>query len=401
MLKLILKFFMSDVLAKGIAVILLPIYSIIMGPSQLGQFSEWFSTYNVIVALVAFGIPSYVLVMFDPQKNNGHILSAQFFNFFKKWLLFIVPLGLFFLIFFKNIFFGISIMIASVSFSYITYLEAILRAEKKTKSYLWLELSLTFMTSVLPLFFVIISSTSTSRILGYSIGLLFLVFVLIIFFVPKIPKISINTHFAKKTVAFGFPVVLITGINWLKLYVDIQLLKNLDDYHYSGILFFAFQIVSIVNIIAASLNRASTVTFYELIRTNKMGLFNQIIFKIMLVLIGITSGIILIFYFGINQFIPAFSEVIYLLCPMSVGILLYTLGQFVASFFMFYEKTYMLTLAILASSLIHPLVSFYIVHYLEWQYIGYSYLISSILFLLFILLLKSNFKITIIASEVN
>lgn len=391
MLKLILKFFISDVFAKGVAVLLLPIYSILMGPNQLGQFSEWFSAYNIVAAIISLGIPSYFLVLHGSKTNNSYILSAQFLSFFKKWLVIITPIILFIFTVFKSLLFAMSILVASVSFTYITYIEATLRAEEKIKHYFCLGIFLTLVTSVFPLIIVMISPIGASRSLGYSIGVLMLAFVLAVFFSPSLPKINTSKSFNKSTILFGLPIVLITGINWLKLSVDIQLLKGLNDYHDSGILFFTFQVVSIINIIAASLNRASTASFYELIAENKMDLFNKLIFKIILILASITFFMIFLISVAVNQFLPDFSEASYLLYPMSLGVIVYALGQFIASFFMFYEKTYILTLAILLSSLIHPFISYYIIQNIGWHALGYSYLISSVIFFALTVLFKSKF----------
>ena len=77
MMSTILRFFASDVVAKGIAVLFIPVFSYFLGPTQLGLFSEWFALFNVFAAVVALGVPSFVLVLLSRDDNQFDSINQE------------------------------------------------------------------------------------------------------------------------------------------------------------------------------------------------------------------------------------------------------------------------------------------------------------------------------------
>gem|GEM_PF-6472564 len=389
MLNVILKFFGSDILAKSITVLSLPFFALLMGPNELGKFSEWFSIYNILVAIVSIGIPSYFLVLIhSSQYSDESALTSQLLSFFLEWLLWIIPASLLFFFLFYDLFYGCLTLCAAILFSIINYNESILRFNKNAKSYLWLQLSFAISTSLIPLGFVLINPVWSYRCWGYVLGLALVIMVVRIICPYKLRVGHINTIFKIGLLQFGAPIVLITGINWLKLGIDLQLLKNIESYSSSGILFFCFQIISIINIIAASLNRSSTVLFYELLAQRSFRQFYFFIGKISLILIFVSVCVVVISDFIVRLYMPDYKMAIPILYPMALGIIFYGVGQFISAFFMFYQQSYFVSMAVFISSLSHPFISYWLINHFGWGTIGYSYLFSNCIFFCVVLLLN-------------
>ncbi len=207
----------------------------------------------------------------------------------------------------------------------------------------------------------------------------------------KLSYIKLSNTSRYDAIKFGFPIVLVSAISWLKLGIDVQLLKNISGYKESGILFFSFQIISIISILAASLNRASTPDFLRILSNKDHGLLLRLILKMTFILTLFTIVIVAGSIILIKTYLIDFSSSVYLVLPMAIGTVLYGAAQFVAVIFLFNKKTYLLTLSIYASSLLHPLVSYYIIGRFGWLNIGYSYLISYALFFFMVVFLAQRF----------
>lgn len=388
----ILNFFFSDIVAKALSAAFIPLFAHFLGPAELGIFSEWFSLYNIGVAIVSIGMPSFILVLLSSAPDQEEELIEKTVSLFCVWLLVVVPVCAGAFLFLNKFWYGLSIIIAAVSFAIVNYLEAILRFRGTIRRYFHLQLVSTTSTAVVPLFFVLITATGFSRALGYTLGVAILGLIILTNFMRNFSLVKVDKAIKVEAFKFGVPIVLITGISWLKLGIDVQMLKEVSGYASSGLLFYSFQVISISSILAASLNRSSTPKFYKLLAANKLSKFTEFIFKISMIHIVLTIGVVVVSVGIVVLFLKQFLQSIDIILPMAAGIVFYGVGQFVASLFLFYRKTYLLTLCIGSSSIMHPIVSYYIIENFGSSKIGYSYLVSNFIFLVLVILVSVFMK---------
>ncbi len=386
MIKTIMSFFISDIIAKSIAVIFIPLFAFYMGPKELGLFGEWFSSYNILLALFSFGSSTYILVLLN-SNNNIEGIKNQFLIDFLKWIFFIGLISILFVFFFKNELssYYYSIIIVAFSFSFIQIYEALLRHNNQRKKYLFFQLSLSFMTSIVPFLFVLYNSTWESR----SIGLVMSILIILIYSVIKIFnkfKFDRNNNSIKKDlIKFGFPIFLISTATWMKLLIDLKLLKSLNDLQAPGILFFSFQILSILSILSGSLNKSSTPTFFKLFSKNKNKDFLILISKLSLLIFLFSIVLILLINILISYKLMEYRDALVIIYPMVIANLFYSVGQFFSAKFLFFKKTYINATCLISSSIIHPFITYIIIKYFNWVYVGYSYIISSFIFFILVL----------------
>lgn len=387
MLKVIMSFFMSDIIAKGIAVIFLPIFAYFLGAKELGLFAEWFSSYNILLGLFSFGVSTYILVLLSSSKEErAQELKNQLLTFFIKWLILIVFIFIFYILIFNNnyLYFS-SIAVVAIAFSFIQIYEALLRFYNKTNNYLLFQIFLTTTTSVIPLLCVLYNNSWESRALGVVISIVFLSLFSMFKIFKNFKFVNYEKVFRNETIKFGIPIFLISSVMWIKLLIDLKLLKLITSTESSGILFFTFQILSIISILSASLNRSSTPIFFKLISEHSDDLFLKLIIKLTLILIGFSFILICLVHLLLHFELSEYQESIDILYPMVLGVVFYSVGQFFSSKFLFFKKTYINALCIIFSSVIHPFLTYYIIKNFYWTNIGYSYLISNFIFFLTVL----------------
>lgn len=380
-----MSFFISDIIAKSIAVIFIPLFAFYMGPKELGLFGEWFSSYNILLALFSFGSSTYILVLLNSNSDTEGIKN-QFLIAFLKWIFFMGVISFLFVCFFKNgSSYSFSIIIVALSFSFIQIYEALLRYFNQRKKYLFFQLFLSILTSVIPFLFVLYNSLWEFR----SLGLVIAIFIILIYSVIKIFnnfKFNTNNNFIQKDlIKFGFPIFLISAITWMKLLVDLKLLKSFNDLQASGVLFFSFQVLSILSILSGSLNKSSTPTFFNLFSENKNKDFLIIISKLSFLIFLFSIVLIFLINILISYKLTEYEDALFIIYLMIIGNLFYSIGQFFSAKFLFFKKTYINAICLITSSIIHPFITYIIIKEFYWTYIGYSYLISNFIFFLLVL----------------
>lgn len=380
-----MSFFISDIIAKSIAVIFIPLFAFYMGPEELGLFGEWFSSYNILIALFSFGSSTYILVLLNSNSNIEGIKN-QFLIDFLKWTFFIGSISILFVFLFKNeLSYYLSIIIVAISFSFIQIYEALLRHNNQRKKYLFFQLFLSFMTSVVPFLFILYNSTWESRSIGLVISILIILIYSLVKIFNKFKCYRNNNSVKKDFFMFGFPIFLISAVTWMKLLIDLKLLKSLNDLQSPGILFFSFQILSILSILSGSLNKSSTPTFFKLFYKNENKDFLVLIFKLSLLVFLFSIVLILLINTLISYKLMEYRDALLIIYPMIIGNLFYSIGQFFSAKFLFFKKTYINAICLISSSIIHPFITYSIIKYFNWIYIGYSYLISSFVFFILVL----------------
>jgi O-antigen/teichoic acid export membrane protein len=391
-LNYIVRFFGSDLIAKTLSMCLIPFFAFYMGPAELGRFAEWFTFFNLVTAVIGIGIPSYLLVVLAKTESVESYVLGQFKGVYRQWhilLLFVLLFAIFCSPSAMHLPLA-SLYLCSICYFHTDYYLSIFRHTDKPRSYFITQLSLSIVTNGIPFLFVLFTPTSESRIFGLTGGLVVLALTVKATTPLNVTKAKPKAEFRAKVYKFGLPITLISAAAWLKFGLDLQLVKVHASYALAGHLAFANRCTALVSIVAAALNRASTVKFYELLNDTSLREWQRLI---RLLSLSITFLILLIFVSGyvlIEVALPEYRPSIYFLLPMLLAQIPYALGQFIASKFYFREETFKLTICVIGASLLHPLTSYLILTSAEPRMLGMSYLVSNCAFLSGVLLLSES-----------
>lgn len=377
---------MVDLLVKGLAVTTIPVFAYLLGTEELGRFAEWYSLYNILFAVISLGIPAYFLVLMG-KGNKTDELDFQLLRVYCEWLLFVLIVLMLIGYYAETYWFEIiTLFIASISFFAVEYMSSKYRFTVDVYKYSWLQMASTASTYIVPLLIVYIVATAEVRMIAMCVSLFLLKIILLFLNLNLNLNLNVSGNvFAKQTLrfntySFGLPLVLMSLVSWLKLGGDIQYLKFYSGYDVVGNLAFAFQILSIVSIVAASLNRAATVDLYRMLESGAVSDWYNLIKKLTIVVAVIAVSSVVGLWIVTKFLLPDYQLAIQFFVPMVLGTVIYSLGQLLASKLLYSEESFKLTFALIVSSCLHPLVSFIILNYLDLSYLGFSYLLGNLLF---------------------
>ncbi|MCK0107315.1 hypothetical protein [Marinobacter sp. S0848L] len=390
----IAPYFMVDVSLKGLAALFIPLFAKFMGPEDLGLYVEWFAVYSVVSALICLGIPSYYLVV-SIKKGKGAEIEAHLFKVFLEWSFLIVVASCIFGLFLNGqLFYVFAIILAAFSFFFIEFAVSNARLENDINFYALLQFFMFLSTVSIPFVAVLLTPTFDSRALAFVLSLSFVSLFCFVKMNRKIVRkrdVLVTSEVRVSVYKYGLPLVSIALFSWLKLGGDLQFLKSYGGYGVAGNMGLAFQILAVVSIAGASLNRAASVKLYSFIKNEDNDGWYKAVTKMsfLVAVLGIISyGL---FYLIIHFWLSEYTLALKFYGPMMVGTVFYCAAQFWASRVIYKEKTYILTVCLIVSSLLHPIFSYVINLTFGYEFLGYSTLFSNIIFLVLLLCLCRKF----------
>lgn len=393
----ILSFVASDLFCKGLTILVMPIFAIKMGGDDFGKYAEWFSFYNIVFSLLSLGVPSFIIVRSSKKKFT---LDSEYITLrvLLRWNLLILTIFLLLLyLAFDFSVINVLIFISASGFVIIEYGNSKCRIGNDIDSYFKIQAMFVLFCTIIPSVLVFINSSYELRATLFSLGIAFTA--LYVFSKFKIGQVFLDEEKNKEQssdfnslgldiLKYGLPLVLIAGVGWLKNGLDLQLLKKFSGYEDVGSLAVASQLVSIITIVAASLNRASSTRMYSFLEKKQTKLWFRFVIKLSLLILMLSGAGAVVIYLSYDYILSDYTNLFGFYMPMLIGSILYIIGQFLSSMVMYNEKTVLFTLAISFSSLIHPIVGYFIIDNFGVKYITYSYIFSGGGFLFFILFLS-------------
>lgn len=390
----IAPYFLVDIFLKGLAVLFIPFFAKLMGPEELGLYVEWFAVYNAFFALICLGIPSYYLVLSVKSLSFPEV-EVHLFRIFLEWFFFAVVIS-FIIVCILNgdaLYFS-AVATAAFFFFFIELAVANARFENNLRFYALLQLLLFVSTVFLPFFAVFFAPTFSIRMLVFVLSLSAVSFFCFIKMHKKLLKkrdYLVTQEVRVRAYKYGLPLVSIALFSWLKIGGDLQFLKFYGGYDVAGNMGLAFQILAVVSIAGASLNRAASVKLYSLIKSeDDSGWYKTVIkMSVLVSVLGFISYFLfyMVVYFWLNEYFLALK----FYGPMMIGTIFYCIAQFFASKVIYKEKTFLLTACLIFSSILHPAFSYIISQNFGYEFLGYSLLLSNIIFLVLLLCLSKRY----------
>lgn len=374
----IFKFISSDILAKAISVLGIFLFANIMGPEELGKFGEWFTYFNLFSIAISFGLPSYILLC--ASKKRGRLKSvftlSLFINAFA--LLFYFMLGYFFLS--KEV---LSLILASAFFYNVFLLvQSVLMVAGNAPRYFFMQSSYAFLGIMLPVavMYGFDSFESEMRVIGFFFSTI-IVFVFSLVIVRRLFSLrKVDFSRFSEMLRFGLPLSLLAGVSWFKQGADIYLLSHFQSYELTGKFFFAFQVIGILTILGASLNKHFKLTFFGCLNRRDYGAWFRVI-------LGLTGLMFLVYltlcaamFFLTNSFLVGYKESMQAVVVLGFGAIFYICAQFISSYYLFLKSTYFITVFSVITAVLHFACSYGLLFILETSSLEYSSLFSNLLF---------------------
>lgn len=252
--KLGILYSIGQLIIKGIAFLLIPLYSRYLGPETYGQLALVDIVYSFFSIFIIFSIYSgYARYYKEDQDNNGF---ATIFNFA---LISIVIQGILILVFGRSLFIFLlrmenSYIILKLIFirisieQIIVLLEMIYSMNYKIKKIITFKLVITLTSLLIILYLVIVKKEMIIGIYkGYILGNLLVLFYLLYDNRDKI-KIIFKYNFFKKSFRFSLGILL-GGLSYLILVmIDRFFLKEYQNFSQVGIYSMGYKFSSLIEV---------------------------------------------------------------------------------------------------------------------------------------------------------
>tara|TARA_B100001057_G_scaffold488154_1_gene572048 strand:+ start:3188 stop:4435 length:1248 start_codon:yes stop_codon:yes gene_type:complete len=389
-------FVIVDLVIKSFTFLLIPIYAFLLNPIEMGIYAEWFSFYTLVFAISIFGVNSFIVVLKSKGIKDVNV-EPVFIRFLAKWwlLLFgvvslINALGFTFVLDYTLIL----LPIAAFSFSIIDYSTVKLRLEKSIKLYAGAQILTLLLVHLFPVVLTFFVPSAETRIFAFTFSLICTSLLFIIIFKQikftsrsyskgiKSPQISNNRIFR-----YGFPFIILAIGQWFKAGFDLQLIKLNVGYEIVGSLGIVLQVSAVVLIASAIFNRIYSINLYDMIAKNEIKNWFFLIFKLSVITV---LGSLAALFFGVFVFtklITGYEYIEALMYPVMLSAAMYSIANYVSSVLFYYEKTALFTILNIFSALLHVFTSLYIISLIGPQYIGYSALVSNLVFMVSVILI--------------
>jgi len=376
----IFTYLFFDGLNKGLPFILMAFIALKLSPEQLGIYSTKTIIFVFLNAFIGMGLSSQLIVSLKKEKENIQtvilsILIVLLFNF-----LVIICIGI--IVEFNGISMNkiefYSISIASLSFTVIQIQLSIYQAEFKARSFGLLNFILSILMSSCIYWFVIINDSQDG--VWFYIALSYLLVAVFIFI-----KLIINNHdFSFQTLkkfyllgVYQLPHLL---SNWVKLGFDRLVLLKFLGASQLGIYSLYLQFGLIVSTILQSLNKYWSVYIIQILseKAERKTVRNKIIQFCFFSLLIATVISTISYFVVINYFPPLYEGDAYLIFIIAFAYAFQGWYFSIVNIIFYIEKTYLLNIASISSSIFHIMFSYYFIGILGmgFEWVAVSLLLS-------------------------
>lgn len=351
--------------------------------SDYGEIELFTSTYVFFSFLISFG--------FEGWLSSQYFKEKDIFPYIKSYLIFIFLFSLVIFIPFSqyNFIFSLSILISLVN-AVLFLVTTLLRLDGKFK-YAGLILLFNSLLNITLLFayFYFHGPNFNNRI--YSLILTYTITFLLLFSVlySRYHSIfSLNTKAANFKMVFLFclPLCISMISSWIKGNIDKYYINSLLSPTDLAIYSLSFQVCSVMNVITITINKIIQPSFFNDM-TNSIKNTKKMIYIILFILLGS-----IIYYFSIVLIFPIIFDYRYMSATplLPYLILSFTISAIVMilnNYFLFFSKTKIIMYQVIASSVLHCILSFVFLNLFSLTGAVLAQLTSSLLSLLITLFL--------------
>lgn len=390
MFKKIASYVTVDIGCKAIAALSIPLFALYMSPSELGLFGEWFTIYNLFAIFIGMGISTYFIIIKNEKINKFDFAKEIRGSINVSVFLLAICLIVGFLFLDDKLLYVFACILAFMNNIFQLRISD-LRVNDELKMYSLYNFFFSLLTTLIPLFVVMNINTAQARVIAFVIAIFLLVSLPLKWCIALFYKGNKDLkHISKRFISYGWPIALIGIASWGKAGVDIQMLSKHLSVEEAGYYFFAFQIVSILLIFGATINRALMPELVKVLNDNK-NKFYMICSLVTLLLLFLAVSIFIVSSYFINSYSVEYTKSLDYLVPLLISGWLYVCANVLANKLLRFEKTIKISYSILVSSVTHVAAVSFLFSYNLVGYIGWVSVMSS--FTMLILILYFNIRI--------
>jgi len=392
-----------QVVNKGIPFLLLPILTRYFSTQEYGIIASYNLFLGFITILIAINLHGAANVnYFHLKKDEFRNYVGNLFNI----LLFSTLIVLIIVFLFSNLITGklnisslwLYVAICAALMQTLTIINLTLwMAEQKPKPYAIYEISQTLVNIGLSLLLVIVYHFNwQGRIIGTSIAsIIFGLISMYILFKRGFARFNYYWPHIKDALKFGIPLIPHQFALWMRSGIDIVLITSIVGLSATGVYSVGLQLGAIIGIIAHAFNNAYSPYLYKKLKniTNRDKL-SVVIFTYL-------------YFISILLIALCFSAIFIIALPLLVGkdfqeasrlILLISLAYafngmylMVVNYIYYVKKTHLLSMATIATSILHVLLSYLLLK--EFGIIGVAYASLISFFISFVIVWRISAKV--------
>ncbi len=389
----------GSVLQRGLSFLLLPLFTNYLDTSEYGIVVLTIAISNLLAIFFGMTSKGVIIKKYYDYKNDFQKLKT----FISSTFIFTFLFGLIFSIILstivgEKIFYSITpnvnfseYIIPVIWYSYfltiIQLYQELLRAEQKSKLFVFTQLFTFFISTLLIIYLIIYKKLGVSgQILGSFYAYSIIYFFIMLSVIKKYGLILSKKHIFSG-ISFSLPIVIHLVAGWAISKIDRILLSRQMGVSEVGIYDLGYKIGMSVYLITSAINFAWAPIFYEEAnkKHNDKSIFSKI-FNIYLILIGIIVLIISAFSIEIIKFISSDQYV-----GANKIVLVIAMSYFIQGIYfmlvtpLFYkEKTHKLAIISVFSSIINVILNFLLIGKIGLLGSGISLLISQLFLVVFV-----------------
>lgn len=392
--KNILIYFTSDLLAKAIPFLLIPLLTRYLSPTEYGDISMLNIIIEITTILILLGANTYFRVEFFRTLDRNTLLYNLFFNVFINFTILIFIFSTI-SIYFNNITFNIQniLFISIISFfqSIFYIITSYYQCSEKSLVVGLANISFSIISNTLFITLIIYGLREEARYYSYLIGIASISIILFLNLIVK-NKNNIKKPFIDKSYyKFGFSILPHAISWWARSGVERIIISYFMSNFYVGIYSLSLQFISLLVIISNAVNQAIAPSMMVALKDKKRKEIKNLIKKSLL--INTTCCLLLSIFsiFFIHFFISEeYLEIRYILAFMSLGYIFQSIISTYSNIIYFFNNNFFLSKVTFISSFINIALVYLIMNYISNLYSVVTISIITYLVTSIIITLKSN-----------
>jgi O-antigen/teichoic acid export membrane protein len=379
----------SNILQKGVSIIVIPIYTRLMSPEQYGVVSIFFSWYSIISIFTTLNMWNYVI-------NNGMIKYAQDRDGFITSLLGLsssITIAWFVIYLIFNVFwsriFDISFGLMLIMFLELLFMPSFEYWNAKNRydyHYKPIVISSLSISIAIPLASIpLIMSNENKAQAAITARVLVSVLVYLVPFILIIKKsrLFFKREYWKFALGFNLPLILHFVSTIVLGQSDRIMIGRIVSEDKAGIYSLAYSIASVISIFHRSINSSFVPWTYKKIHDNQRRDISRTANFLLLVMGGIIFLFILIAPELVSIIAPSeYHEAIYCIPPIASSVFFMFLFNLFANIEYYYEQTKFVMLASISGALLNIILNAICIPLFGYMAAAYTTLVCYVLFAL-------------------
>lgn len=362
----VLIYMLTDIVAKGIPFLLLPIYTLYLTPEQFGNISVFNVIVEVCIIFVVFGANSYYRVEYFKEVDKRSLFSTLFSNIFVCIPAAFILMGAF--IYFElnpsnqsHLWLYSAVFIA-ISQSYILMFVANFQCQGKAGHVGIINLTSAFVAAGVTSILLYSGLSEESRYWGFIVAsVTALLLATLLYRKSELAWPSLSTKISTSGLRFGLGVLPHALSWWARTGMDRFIIAKFVSLSQVGLYSIAAQLSLIVIVVSNAVNQAFTPKLMKMLAANKhqqtLFLCLKVISMYFVICLGLVLASPLIFDWFINEKFADAMTFVPLMCVVAFFQATVTL---LSNILYFYKQVKVLSIITFTTSVLHVFIAYHV-----------------------------------------